>query len=410
MARLRSVQSRTFLAIEAGARDALLALGLVAARVHRRRLGATTFVGVTGSAGKSTAKELATAILRTQLEGTTTPANSNRLSVVARTVLRTGPRADFCVAEVAAWRPGSVAQIARVLEPRVAVVTSVRSDHRSAFRTLEATAAEKAALVDALPPDGVAVLNADDALVLAMADRFAGRTIAFGESEDATLRAEDVRSAWPDALSFTVRLDGRTLPVRTRLNGAHWTTSVLAAIGVGLALGISVERSLEAVAAFEPLSGRMSPVSLDGITFVRDDTKAPLWSFGAILAFLAEARAPRKILVVGTISDSTGSMSRMYRRVARQSLDVADQVVFVGAGAPHVGRLGDGVHGFPTLRDAAEHLDGELRTGDLVVLKGSRRADHLARLVLTRTVGSRCWREDCRRPGACEDCRLLHVE
>jgi UDP-N-acetylmuramoyl-tripeptide--D-alanyl-D-alanine ligase len=409
MARRRSLQGRTFLPGEAVARDALLALGLAAARVHRRRLGSTVFVGVTGSAGKSTTKALAAAILRTELDGTATPGTANRASVVGRTVLRTRPRHDFCVAEVAAWRPGSVAEIAGVLRPRVGVVTAVRAEHRKVFRTLEATAAEKAALVDALPTDGVAMLNADDPLVLAMAERFGGRTISFGVAEGASLRAEDVRSAWPEPLSFKLRLDGRALEVRTRLHGRHWTSCVLAALGVGLALEIPAERALEAVAAFEPLTGRMSPVEVDGIAFVRDDTKAPIWSFEAIYEFLAEARAARKLLVVGTISDSPGSMSRVYRRVAKRSLEVADEVVFVGAGARHVERLGTGVRAFASLRDAAGHLDRELRPGDLVVLKGSRRADHLGRLVLSRTVGSRCWREACGRASACEACRLLHV-
>jgi len=81
-----------------------------------------------------------------------------------------------------------------VLRPRVGVVTAVRAEHRTVFRTPEAMAAEKAALVDALPPDGVAVLNADDPLVLAMAERFGGRTITFGAAAGATLRAEDARS------------------------------------------------------------------------------------------------------------------------------------------------------------------------------------------------------------------------
>jgi UDP-N-acetylmuramoyl-tripeptide--D-alanyl-D-alanine ligase len=409
MARPRTLQGRTFLPGEAVTRDALLAVGLAAARVHRRRLRETTFVGITGSAGKSTTEALATAILRTELEGTTTPGTSNRISVVGRTVLGTRSRHDFCVAEVAAWRPGSVAEIARVLRPRVGVVTAVRAEHRTVFRTLDAMAAEKAALVDALPPDGVAVLNADDPLVLAMAERFGGRTITFGAAAGATLRAEDVRSAWPEPLRFTLRLDGRALEVRTGLHGRHWTSCVLAALGVGLALGIPAERALEVVAAFEPLTGRMSPVEVDGIAFVRDDTKAAIWSFEAIYEFLAEARAARRLLVVGTISDSPGSMSRVYRRVAKRSLEVADQVVFVGAGARHVERLGGVVRAFATLREAADHLDRELRHGDLVVLKGSRRADHLGRLVLARTAGSRCWREACGRSGECETCRLLHV-
>ncbi|HEX6701482.1 MAG TPA: UDP-N-acetylmuramoyl-tripeptide--D-alanyl-D-alanine ligase [Gaiellaceae bacterium] len=409
MPRQRTLRGRTFLPGEAAARDALLGVGLAAARMHRRRLGSTVFVGVTGSAGKSTTKDLVAAVLRTQLEGTTTPGTANRISIVGRTLLRTRPRHDFCVAEVAAWRPGSVAQIARVLRPQIAVVTNVCADHRKAFRTLEETAIEKAALVAAVPADGVAVLNADDPLVRAMAERFAGRSILVGESPDAELRAEDVRSPWPSSLSFTLRAGDRSLPVPTQLHGRYWTTAVLAALGVGLELGIPLERALEAVAAFEPPAGRMTPVTVDGITFLRDDTKAPLWSFDALHTFLAEARAARKLLVVGTISDTPGAMSRVYRRVAKQSLAVADEVVFVGRNAAHVARVDGAVRTFPTLSEAAAHLDRELRPGDLVVLKGSRRADHLERLVLARTIGSRCWREACGRASACEACRLLHV-
>src|SRR5436309_10655654 len=109
MARPRTLRGRTFLPGEAVARDALLGVGLAAARMQRRRLGSTVLVGVTGSAGKSTTKELVAAVLRTQLAGTTTPGTANRIAVVGRTVLRTRPRQDSCVAEVAAWRPGSVA-------------------------------------------------------------------------------------------------------------------------------------------------------------------------------------------------------------------------------------------------------------------------------------------------------------
>src|SRR5205807_2947872 len=224
----RTLQGRAFLPGEALLRDGLLGLGLAVARTQRRRLGRTTFIGVTGSAGKTSTKELVAAVLGAELRGTKSPGNDNRLSRVGRTILRTRPRDAFSVVEVAAWRPGSVAETADLLRPDIAVVTTIGSDHFSAFRSLEATAAEKQALVDALPTTGTAVLNVDDPRVAAMADGFQGRVITFGEAPGATLRAEDVSSAWPDPLSFTLHHDGRSLPVRTRLNGRYWTTSVLA--------------------------------------------------------------------------------------------------------------------------------------------------------------------------------------
>jgi len=206
-----------------------------------------TLIGITGSAGKTTTKELIAAVLGTELRGTKTPSSENRLTVLGRTILRTRRGHAFSVAEIPAFRYGSVAEFSRLLRPSIAVVTSVGSDHLKLFRTLEVTAAEKAALVRALPDDGIAVLNADDPHVRAMADGFAGRVIWFGESPEATLRADDVRSAWPDPLTFTLHWDATSLPVQTRLYGRHWTPSVLAAVAVASAMGISVERALEAV-------------------------------------------------------------------------------------------------------------------------------------------------------------------
>jgi len=412
MARERTPRGRAFLPGEGTVRDALQRLGLAAASRHRKRLGGTQFIGVTGSGGKTTTKDLIAAVLGTELHGTKTPDSRNRLSLVGRTVLLTRSRHAFSVLEVPAWRPGSVAEFTAVVRPTIAVVTRIGRDHNKEFRTLDATAAEKRALVDAVPDDGTLVLNADDPYAIAMAEGFAGRVISFGESEQAALRAADVRSAWPESLSFTLHGEGRVLPVRTRLYGKHWTSAVLAAIGVGVAMGVSIERALEAVAPFEPLVGRMSIVREGGITFVRDDVKAPFWSIDTVLAFLADAQARRKILVFGTISDYSGDRSRTYTSAARRALEVADEVVFVGPNAPSAHRLAtlDGsVRSFGTVREAADHFGRALQDGDLVLVKGSNRADHLVRIILARTTRVRCWRQSCGRISFCEDCWLLRV-
>ena len=108
-----------------------LALGLKAAALHRRRLREVTFIGVTGSSGKTTTKELIAAALRSELRGRATPAQGNGLAVLAKTILRTTRRDAFCVAEVALWRRGVIAENALVLRPDIAVVTCVGTDHRS---------------------------------------------------------------------------------------------------------------------------------------------------------------------------------------------------------------------------------------------------------------------------------------
>jgi UDP-N-acetylmuramyl pentapeptide synthase len=345
----------------------------------------TAFVGVTGSVGKTTTKELTAAVLATRLAVTSNPGNSNRLSAIGRTILRTRRRHESCVLEVAAWYPGSVAAVARLMQPTIAVVTRIGLDHYRAFRSLEAVALEKRALVDALPPAGCAILNADDPYAIAMAEGFEGRVISFGEAASATVRASGLSSSWPDPLAFRLHHGQREWPVQTRLHGKHLATSVLAAVSVGIALGVPVESALEAVAAFEPLPGRMSIVEHDGATFVRDDRKAPLWAFPPVLEFVSEARAARTLLVVGTISDYPGASARRYRGLAEQALASADKVVFVGrnsrmalrARGDFAGRL----YAFETLAEAREYLEAEVQAGDLVLLKGSRRADNLARLV-----------------------------
>jgi UDP-N-acetylmuramoyl-tripeptide--D-alanyl-D-alanine ligase len=382
---------------------------------------AVVFVGVTGSGGKTTTVALTTRVLANRDASNRGPADSARprgnvLPAVATRILTLPPGRRFLVVEVAASSRGRVvADSARLLRPDISVVTNVGLDHFRVFRTLDGVAAEKQSLVAHLAPGGTAVLNADDPKVDAMRGACSGRVVTFGTGQGAEVRAHEVRGAWPGRLSFTATHGEESVEVATRLVGRHWVTSVLAALAVGVAERISLAESARAVARVEPVTGRMSPVELDdGITFIRDDIKAPLWSFPLALDFLREADAERKILVIGTISDYAGAVGPKYRALAREALDVADRVLFVGHNA-HLalkakdGPRGDALHAVATVNDAAEAINPQLRAGDLVLLKGSMRADHLVRIVLSRTSQLRCWRQGCRRRVSCERCRLAGV-
>jgi aminoacyl-tRNA hydrolase len=276
---------------------------------------------------------------------------------------------------------------ARIARPQIGVVTHVGSDHLSVFRSIEAVAEEKGKLVAALPTGGTAVLNADDPLVLAMRSRCAGRVITYGLSKNAMFRAEDIQSRWPDRLSFTLLCDGQSLSVRTQLCGTHWVHSVLAALSVAHLLGVPLQLAADTIERVPPFPGRMSPVTtVDNITFIRDDQKAPLWTIPSSLDFMRHAAAKRKIVVMGTISDFPGNPARIYPRVARQALEVADHVMFVGRNSSKclpVKRDDDDslLRAFVSTDHLLRFLNGFLQPGDLVLLKGSERADELVRIV-----------------------------
>lgn len=385
------------------------------ARLHRSKVRDTVFIGVTGSAGKTTTKDLTAAVLATRLRGHVGRGSGNYAHDVAANVLSVRPDDQFRVVEVGANDgPGSLDKPLALLRPRIGVVISVSTDHYTAFGSIEAIAAEKGKLVRALPPDGVAILNADDPRVLAMREGHAGPIRTFGLSAGADLRAEEVSGAWPDRLSFTLVHAGERVPVRTQLCGTHWVSAALAAVAVGLELGIPLSDAAKAIGEVEPFKGRMNPVELaDGVTFIRDDLKASLGTIPPVLEFLRSARAARKILVLGTISDHPGN-NGIYTRVARQALEEVDLLCAVGPGAfftlrAQKGATGDRVRAFGSVKAATAFLMEFLRPGDLVVLKGSNTSDHLVRILLARSTKVACWQSNCGRMAFCDTCALVAV-
>ena len=294
------------------------------------------------------------------------------------------------------------------------MVTHIGQDHYSSYRNLESTAAEKGKLVEALPVNGAAVLNADDPYVYEMRKRTRAQVITYGLSCDATVRGESVSCAWPRPMSLDVCYAGKRLGVQTRLLGEHWAYAVLAALSTGIAAGVSLERAVQAVETFDPVPYRMSPHHTpDGVTFVSDNWKAPLWSIPACLDFMRTAKAERKVVVMGSISDTPKSFCDRYRAVVRQTPDVVDKTFFVGEHARSALRArphpeDDRVMAFDTLYQLNSFLSNYLKAGDLVLLKGTEYVDHLQRIVLSRTNGIACWREKCGKRRFCGDCRFQH--
>jgi UDP-N-acetylmuramoyl-tripeptide--D-alanyl-D-alanine ligase len=384
------------------------------ARAHRRRLRSTRFVAVTGTAGKSTTVDLAAAVLAAAGPGTATRRNSNRAKGLLKTLLATRRRHRFSVHELAAWGPGTLDELLWTLEPDAGIVTAVGREHHKTFRSVAAVAREKAKLVHGLPASGLALLNADDPRVRAMADGCRARTVLFGRAADSDVRAEEVAAAWPEPLRFVAVRGGLRLPVQTRLFGLHWLAAALAAVALGLELGIEPAAVAAAVAGVDPQPGRLTahPVT-GGVTFLDDGWKAPTWSLPHAVDVLRAARCGRRILVLGQLSDDPRGPRRLFRDLVAELLPAVDHLVMVGRWArygdlpvPAAGERPEGLHLCATVRHADRLLADLLRPGDLVLLKGSRSVDHLERLILARDGGVGCWRESCGRLPECTRCRL----
>ncbi|MCW5601302.1 aminoacyl-tRNA hydrolase [Nitrosomonas sp.] len=392
---------------------------LILARLHRLKLTETQFIGITGSAGKTTTKELCTEILSNFYPVMCTPQSMNTPIIIAETMLATEKRHKFCIMELGAFKPGALDLPMKLFRPRIGVLTNIEKDHYRAFkgRGIDGIAQEKSKLIEALPKDGIAVLNLDDPRVKAIGARCKGRIIGVGRSAEATIKLCEATSRWPDSLKLTIEYQGKSFEVLTQLHGVQLAMSVLAALGVAIAAGLSIEEAIDRLAQVAPTDGRMQIITgEDGVVFIRDDMKAPLWSLQAPVEFLKEATGVlRKIIVVGSISDFSGDSSMVYKRCARELKECADLVVFIGNNAHRALRArkdedDQSLQGFSTLREASAYLQATLRPGDLVLLKGSNKSDHLLRILLDRYRPIQCWLEHCGLDQFCDSCSRLYQE
>jgi UDP-N-acetylmuramoyl-tripeptide--D-alanyl-D-alanine ligase len=382
------------------------------AHLWRSLLTRPVIIGVTGSGGKTTTKELLLGMLATQGKGVGNLSTYNNIEEIAKAILRLRPTHRFFVSEVSGHLPNAMDRPLAFLRPSIGVVTVVKNDHQTAFDfSQEAIAREKQKLVASLPASGTAVLNADDPLVLGMAASCTAKVLTFGLSPTAQLRAENISSDWPKRLELTLAYGSQRVQLHAQLCGTHWIPPVLGTIGVGLAMGMTLQACADGIASVAPFTGRMQPItSTEGVTFIRDDFKAPLWTMDSCFEFMRTAQAKRKIIVVGMLSEcGTGALEKKYIKVARRAQEIADITIFVGPFASHVLKARspqrkDGLHAFSYTREATQFINAITREGDLVLLKGTNKQEHLERVILARTGDIQCWRNDCSRIEFCSEC------
>jgi UDP-N-acetylmuramoyl-tripeptide--D-alanyl-D-alanine ligase len=365
-----------------------------------------TIIGITGSSGKTSTKDLIAAVLAPLGEVVAPPGSFNNELGHPWTVLRAGADTDFLVLEMSARRPGNIAELAAIARPAIAVVLNVGAAHLGEFGSREAIAATKAELPQAVPASGVVVLNVDDAAVAAMADKTAARVVRVSRAERTDAGPSDVW-AGPVRLDelarprFTLHAPNAEVPVRLAVHGEHQVGNALCAAAVALECGATGQQLADALAAAGPVSAqRMQVVTRpDGVTVINDAYNANPDSMEAGLKALAwmarrgcersdhgqQTRGPRRSwAVLGEMAELGKDTISQHDRIGRLAvrLDVS-RLIVVGTGramrAMRHGAVMEGSWGAEvTLVEDADAalalLRAQLRAGDVVLVKASNAA------------------------------------
>jgi len=372
----------------------LAALAKLAAAVAAELVaGGLTIVGVTGSSGKTSTKDLLAAVLRPLGSVVAPPGSFNNELGHPWTVLRATTDTDYLILEMSARHRGNIAALARIAPPSIAVVLNVGTAHLGEFGSREAIAATKGELPQAVPASGVVILNADDTAVAAMADDTAARVVRVSRSPGADVWADDVTLDEVARPRFTLHTATGAVPVELAVHGDHQVSNALCAAAVALECGASLEQVAAALAAAGPVSQRRMQVSTrsDGVTVINDAYNANPDSMRAGLKALAwMARSPvadgadrrRSWAVLGEMAELGDDAISEHDSIGRLAvrLDVS-RLVVVGTGrslnAMHQGAVMEGSWGSESTvvadADAAlELLRAELREGDVVLVKASK--------------------------------------
>jgi UDP-N-acetylmuramoyl-tripeptide--D-alanyl-D-alanine ligase len=369
--------------------DGYIALAALATAVARR-LEHTTVIGITGSSGKTSTKDLLAQLLRDVGSTVAPPGSFNNELGHPYTVLRAALDTRYLVLETSARGIGHIRYLTEIAPPHIGVVLNVGSAHLGEFGSRAAIAQAKGELVEALPRSGLAVLNADDSLVAAMAARTSARVVRFGEAAGADVHASAVTLDELGRASFVLTTPAGRAAVRLRLVGRHHVGNALAAAAVALDCGMPVNAVAAALSAAEPMSRWRMEVTErgDGVLVINDAYNANPESMRAALEALAAVAAPRRgsggrsFAVLGEMAELGPDAAAEHEALGRAAAHLGvSRVIAVGDAARPIRQAAalegswDGESSWvPDAEAAIALLRAELRPGDAVLVKASRAA------------------------------------
>jgi len=341
-----------------------------------RQLRGGIVIGVTGSAGKTTTKDTIAALVATEFPTGRNLGNLNNHLGLPLSILRLADNVKVAVLEMGMNHEGEIRDLAAIAQPQIGVVTNVGWAHTENFTDgIAGVARAKSELIQALPREGTAVLNADDPRVREFRSLHTGRTILFGVAADAEVRAENL-----DLSPQGARFRSLGVDFESPLAGRHGVSNVLAGIAAARALGIAPERLRDAVRSLAPGKMRGEQTRVHGITIINDCYNANPEAMRSMLELLRDTPATRRIAVLGEMLELGPEAEALHRSLGRfvagQGIDAV--IGIRGAGrwivdeAIAAGLSGGAALFFDTPDEAGEYLKRFLKSGDAVLFKGSR--------------------------------------
>lgn len=358
--------------------DGRLALGRLGSAWRQRWPGRV--VGITGSNGKTTVKEMVAAVLGVAAPAHKTQGNLNNDFGVPLTLLQLRPEHRFAAIEMGANHLGEIAYVGGLAVPDVAIIANAGAAHLEGFGSLEGVARGKGELIGALPAGGVAVLNADDRFFDFWCGLAGDRTVmSFGFSEAASIRAdpESIAMRLGEAgfrTSFDLVYKGERFSMALALAGRHNVTNALAAAGAALILGLDMEQIRTGLARIAPVPGRLEPVrGLRGSLLINDAYNANPTSFGAALEVLTSLPGESWV-ALGAFGELGDTSSELHAGIGRQARSLGVKRLFtIGPNADQAAEaFGDGATHFETQEELIEDLGAGLSADVSILVKGSR--------------------------------------
>ncbi len=351
-------------------------------------------VGVTGSSGKTSTKEAVAAVLARASAVFKNYGNYNDRYGLPIALGRLLPGHEKAVLEMACDSFGEIEDLSQMTSPRVGIVTSVDHTHLEYLGSLDNIAQEQGKLVEALPEDGYAILNYDDARVRAMMYRTAARVLTYGCQEGADIRATDVRMGG-GGIGFRVHHRGEEFEAKVPLLGRHSVYTALAAATVGVAYGLPWETILSALSGLQPVRGRLNPLpGLNGSLLLDDTFSASPASMLAALSVLEALNGGQKIAILGDMLRLGAYEEEGHREVGRRAAEVADYLVtrgdrarLIASEAQKAGLNRDRVFVTYSTDDAVRSVGDVIGAGDVVLVKGDveARMEEVAARLLAET-------------------------
>ena len=354
--------------------DTRLALGDIA-RGERQRLGMKV-VGITGSVGKSTTKEMVAQVLGGTYRTEKTPVNHNNDIGMPMAILAMPEDTQVAVLEMGMNHFREMAYLSSIARPDVALILNIGTMHIENLGTMEGIRQAKFEIVEGMGPAGELVLNGDDTMLRNLPDMLRQKITYFGKDSGCAVRWLDARQE-EEALCFRVETRDTSFPVEIHLEGLHFIPDAMAAVSVGLLLGVPPQTISDQLKKFRNLSGRQEILQVGGYTIIKDCYNAGPESMAAALQVLGTKHG-RRIAVLGDMLELGTSAQAEHYRIGRLAVESTDMVLAYGPNAPRV-RSGCITGGMPDSRCRAFQDKDELlsvlrrfaRPGDVILFKGS---------------------------------------